>query len=244
MDSSTNGDPPQDPKPRPAAGTRSRFRPWRRPVATAEDIQDRRYRRWAELWATIVLTMATLATSWAGYEAGKWSSIEGALNQRATLMVIHSGQLTIEGQEAMMIDLQVFTNWANAYKSGDTVLENFYRDRMRVEFRPAFEAWLATQPLENPDAPSSPFAMDEYHRALLDEASDRITEAGQLGLSAEVAGSFADEYTLSILILAGALLLAGLAQRFEWAELRIAVVAISLLVLLASIINIVRLPIV
>ena len=29
------------------------------------------------------------------------------------------------------------------------------------EFRPAFDAWLATDPLTNPDAPPTPFAMDD-----------------------------------------------------------------------------------
>lgn len=243
MEPDPAADSTQTPQQQPRAGVKSRFRPWRRPVATAEDIRDRRYKKWAELWATIVLTLATLASAWAGYEAGKWNSIQASFNQRATLMYIESGQLAARSQEAMLIDLQVFTNWANAVSNGDTRLADFYRARLREEFRPAFDAWIATRPLENPDAPSSPFVMEEYQRITIDEAAARIEEAGQFGLSAEVAGSYADQYTLSVVVLAGALLLAGLAQRFEWAELRIIVVVAALLVLLSSVINIIRLPI-
>lgn len=217
---------------------------WRRPAATAEDRRERQYKQWAELWATVVLSIATLATAWAGYEANKWNGIQTALNHRATLLLIESSQLSVRDQETILVDLQIFTNWVNAVNRGDTKLADFYSSRLRIEFKPAFEAWLATDPLGNPDAPSSPFAMEEYQRLGLINAAERIDEAGRLNLSADVAGSFADQYTLSVVILAGALLLAGLAHRFEWAELRIIVVAISLVVLLFSVINIIRLPIV
>ncbi|MCZ2114762.1 MAG: hypothetical protein LC131_13185 [Anaerolineae bacterium] len=231
-------------RPHSAIGAKTRTKLWRRPAATLEDIRDRRYKKWAELWATIVLTLATLATAWAGYEASRWNGQQGSFNQRATILYIKSGQLATKSQSDLLIDLQVFTNWANAVGKGDTRLADFYRARLRTEFRPAFDAWLATRPLDNPDAPSSPFAMEEYQLMALGQAGFLIEEAGQLTLKAETAGSYADQYTLSVVILAGALLLAGLAQRFEWAELRVIVVAAAMLVLLVSVINIIRLPII
>ena len=50
------------------------------------------------------------------------------------------------------------------------------------------------------------------------------------------------QYTLSIVILAGALLLAGLANRFEWEELRAIVVVLALVILLVTVIMVIRLP--
>lgn len=243
MDSSTGAEPPQDPESPPAAA-RPRYLTWRRPIATSEDIRDRHFRKWAELGATIVLALATLASAWAGYEAGKWNSVQTALNVQATMLRIESNQLTTKSHENILVDLQLFTNWANATGNGDARLAEFYRARLRDEFRPALDAWLATRPLENPNAPDSPFDMAEYRLATRDESEALIEEAGQLSLNAEVAGSFADQYTLSVVILAGALLLAGLAHRFEWVELRVVVVTVALLVLLFSVISIVRLPIV
>jgi len=35
----------------------------------------------------------------------------------------------------------------DAYARGETELLNFYRDRFREEFRPGFNAWIATKPL-------------------------------------------------------------------------------------------------
>lgn len=72
----------------------------------------------------------------------------------------------------------------------------------------------------------------------------RLTKAEQLIETGENAGAIGDQYTLLIVILAGALLLAGIANRFEWVELRAVVVVVALLVLLISIVNIIRLPVV
>ena len=215
---------------------------WRRPKPSEEELQDRRIKNWAELWATLILSLATLVTAWAGYEAGKWNGLQTALNMQATALRIEAGQHAAEAQQMLLYDLGLFTNWANAVGSGNTRLADFHRGRFRDEFAPAFDAWLATQPLENDAAPASPFEMDAYHPAALDAQEEATATAEHLAGSAEVANGFADRYTLIIVILAGALLLAGLAHRFEWAELRGVVVLVALLVLLYCVVVIIRLP--
>ena len=44
----------------------------------------------------------------------------------------------------------MFFQWVNATATGDAELADFYTDRFRPEFRPAFDAWLATDPLDRP----------------------------------------------------------------------------------------------
>ena len=46
-----------------------------------------------------------------------------------------------------------------------TELADFYFKRFREEFRPAVDAWVATRPLKNPNAPLTPFAMPQYKLA-------------------------------------------------------------------------------
>ena len=216
---------------------------WRRPKPSEEELSDRRIKNWAELWATVILSLATLVTAWAGYEAGKWNGLQTSLNLQATALRIDAGQHAAEAQQMLLYDLGLFTNWANAVGSGNTRLADFHRARFRDEFVPAFDAWLATRPLENDAAPGSPFEMDEYHPAAQDAQEEAIAAAEQRVSSAEIAGGFADRYTLLIVILAGSLLLAGLAHRFEWAELRGVVVFVALLVLLYCVVALIRLPV-
>ncbi|HRQ13880.1 MAG TPA: hypothetical protein PK205_11300 [Promineifilum sp.] len=237
-----------DTQPSPSPGTRSpirgprRYLTRQRPKATAEDLTDRKIRKWSEFWATIILSFATLLTAWAGYEAGKWGSNSAALNTQAAMMSIEGTRLRSEAQERLLIDLSLFTEWINATSSGNTQLADLYRARFRDGFRPAFDAWLATDPLTNPDAPDSPFEMPDYARIEKAAAETLIGHAGELGIIAEEAGAIGDRYTLIVVILAGALLLAGVADRFEWAELRAVVVAIALLVLLFCAVAVIRLP--
>lgn len=243
MGNTENDDSPHLAQQPSSARTPEPRRFWRRPRPTAEEISDWRIKKWSELWATVILSVATLITAWAGYEAGIWNGIQTALNTQSTMLSIDGTRLRTEAQERMLIDIALFTDWVNATGNGNASLADFYRARFRDGFQPAFDAWLATDPLSNPDAPASPFEMDIYARSEIGAAERLIDRAGDLSRSAEQAGAIADEYTLSVVILAGALLLAGLADRFQWAELRVVVVAVALLVLLFSALNVIRLPI-
>lgn len=207
-----------------------------------EELSDRRIRRWAELLETIILTVATLAVAWAGYQSSLWGGAQTSLNIEATTKRLEATQASARGQQAQLIDVGLFTDWIDAYAAGNDELAAFYQDRFRDEFQPAFNAWLATAPRQNPDAPSSPFAMPEYRVAAFTASAALEVEAGELTQQAEQAGTISDAYTLMAVVLAGALLLAGLSSRFEWEELRAVVVGAALVVLLYCAVQIVMLP--
>jgi hypothetical protein len=132
----------QSPADSPAAKPR-RFKLYRRPEPSAEELSDRQIRKWSELWATIILSVATLITAWSGYEAGKWNGLQTSLNVLSTRLTIESSRLKTEAQEALLIDIGLFTNWVEATGNGNTQLADFLQARFRDDFRPAFEAWVA-----------------------------------------------------------------------------------------------------
>lgn len=231
--------------PQPEAGTppTSIIRPRKRRQLSAEELSDRKIKRWAELLETVVLTVATLAAVWAGFQAGNWGNAQTGNNVDANALRIKAAQAAGRAGQLQMVDVGLFTNWVNATADGDHARADFYKQRFRDEFQPAFTAWLATQPLTNPDAPPSPFEMAEYRVAQFEE-SDRLNAEAQMRDNAAVgAGNIGDRYTLVAVVLAASLLLAGLASRFEWEELRAIVVGMALLVLLYCIISLARLPI-
>ena len=76
------------------------------------------------------------------------------------------------------IDVALFTQWVDAYARDETELERFYRKRFRPEFQPAFQAWVATRPRKNPEAPLSPFAMPQYKLAATAKADRLEAQAG------------------------------------------------------------------
>ena len=215
---------------------------WTRLVNTPEAVSDRRIRKWSEVWETVILSVATLITAWAGYQAGQWNGLQTELNVQAHTLQLQSGVLDARAGQMHLIDLAPFANWAEAPADGNRVKARLHEAQFREEFRAAFVAWLATDPLIDPDAPSTPFEMPEYRLQLLDESARLSLKAEALNISAVEAGETSNQYTLSVVILAGALLLAGLAGRFEWEELRAVVVAVALLILLGSVIMVLWLP--
>lgn len=215
---------------------------WNQLSNTPEAIVDRRIRKWSEVWETIILAVATLATAWAGYQAGQWNSIQTAMNIEAYTLQLQAGVLDSSAGKQQLIDVVAFTQWLNATVDGNLTQAAIYEERFRQEFQLPFNAWQASNPLSNADAPTTPFAMPEYRLRLIDDATQLRREAETLNIDAAEAGQTADAYTLAVVILAGALLLAGLANRFEWAELRAIVVIAALLVLLYSVIRIIVLP--
>ena len=230
---------PQNALARQRVAIRSR---WNRLVNTPEAVTDRRIRKWSELWETVILSVATLITAWAGYQAGQWNSLQTAMNAHAHTLQLQSGVLDSRAGQMQLIDFAAFANWADATADGKTANARLHEAQFREEFRPAFVAWLATDPLTDPDAPGTPFEMPQYSLQALDEAAQLRLEAEALNISAIEAGEAGDQYTLSVVILAGALLLAGLANRFEWVELRAIVVGAALFILIASVVMILRLP--
>jgi len=204
-----------------------------------------KYDRWeplAEIIATIILAFATLATAWSGYQSALWSGVQsskysqaGALRTESTRASNTAGQLT-------QIDIGLFTNWINAYASDNFELTKFYEERFRPEFKPAFEAWIATKPKENPEAPPSPFAMPEYKVSLVEEADKLEEQASMTFNEGQEANSISDRYIFNTVILASVLFLAGIASRINSIPMRYAVILFGLMLLAFGLINVIRLP--
>jgi hypothetical protein len=161
----------------------------------------------------------------------------GALRTESTRASTQAGQ-------QMQIDIGLFTNWINAYAAEDERLISFYQERFRDEFKPAFEAWVATDPANNPEAPKSPFAMPEYKVSLAEEADQLEIEAGATFDEGRAANQQSDDYILNAVILASVLFLVGIASRFDWIIIRYAILVAAALLLLYGLYNIATYPIV
>src|SRR3954454_17368563 len=122
-------------------------------------------RNWQELVATVLLGVAALGTSWSSYQATRWNGEQAAAAGRTSAIRISAARAQGLAQAQTQVDVATFIAWADANRQGDRRLAAFYVDRFRDEFTPAFDAWRATEPFTNPDAPPTPFAMPEYQLA-------------------------------------------------------------------------------
>jgi hypothetical protein len=202
-----------------------------------------RFERWTETISAILLGLVTIATAWSGYQAARWGGEQSTLYTDALSLMIDSTAAATEANQLTQVDISLFINYVNAYAAGDEELATFYYDRFRPEARLAVDAWLATQPLQNPDALPSPFQMPEYQVSLAEEAVQLEQEAGNLFQQGKAANEHSDDYVLNAVLLASVLFLAGIAPRFDWPPLVVLILVAAGVLLVVGLYNLSTLPI-
>jgi hypothetical protein len=202
-----------------------------------------RFEPLAEILAILILATATLATAWSGYQSARWSGVQAANYSRAGAARVESSRASSIAGQQVQVDIGIFTNWINAYAENNQELADFYQNRFRDEFKPAFDAWILSDPKNNADAPKSPFAMLEYSLAKNEEADALEKKAGEYFDAAESANEIADRYVLDTVILASVLFLAGLASQVKAFRVKSGVVIFALMILAWGIYSIIILPI-
>ena len=97
---------------------------------------------------------------------------------------------------------------------------------MLPEFRPAFEAWKKTDPLNNPEAPAGPQLMKEFHNSMTENAAKLNDQASEVFEQGNMARHHSDEYVRVTVTLATVLLLMAISQRFKVYGVRVALIGI------------------
>ena len=172
--------------------------------------QGDRFDRWVEFFGALVLSAATVATAWCAYQAALWSGDESKFYFEASAAQVDAAQTEDRGLQRAGFHISLFVEYIAALSQDNQVLADFLYQRFPPELKAATDAWLAEDPFNNPDAPSSPFKMPEY---LLPEqiaaeqmgqlAVEKFTEAGQ-------ADEQADKYVLLTVIFAMVLFFSGI----------------------------------
>ena len=198
---------------------------------------------WTELVATVLLAVATVATAWSGYQSTRWNGEQSRAAARANALRIDSAKADGLANSQTEIDVATFSQWVNAYAQKQTELADFYFKRFRAEFRPAVDAWVATKPLKNPEAPLTPFAMPQYKVAARAEA-DRLNEEAEVhAAQARRNIQRASNYVLGVVLFASALFFAGMSTKLTSPRLRIVMLCIGCTVFLGTAIWIATSPV-
>ena len=191
-------------------------------------------RDWVEVGATILLALAAVATAWSSYQATRWNGEQAKTSGRVNKTRIEAARASDLANAQEQVDVATFMQWVDAYARGETELLNFYRERFREEFRPAFNAWIATKPLQTEGAPLTPFAMPQYRLAAKAEAGrlDRSAEE----LSAQVRRNIqrASNYVLGVVLFAVALFFAGMSTKLTAPGLRMTMLVVGYVIFVGT----------
>ena len=142
--------------------------------------EDRREYRW-NLMAAIILSLATLASAWCGFQASSWNSVYSPESRTANGARLESGRQSDIADRQLSSDLLIFTAWLQAEINGQTAVAHEVELRFRDHFRPAFEAWRAQPVTAGGHLPEgTPFERAEYvlpTQAAAEDAAARAAAA-------------------------------------------------------------------
>ena len=204
---------------------------------------DDRFAHRFELAATLLLAVAAVATAWAAYQSARWHGEQARAQSASIAARVESTRAANVANRQGQVDVALFTQWVDAYAREETELAAFYRKRFRPEFVPAFDAWIATRPRKNPDAPLSPFAMPEYKLAATTMADQLEAKAAAASVKAGTDIQRADNYSLAVVLFAASLFFAGVSTRLHDRTPRTIVLGLGYTMFLASAIWIATFPV-
>jgi len=180
-----------------------------------------------ELAATVLLAVAAISTAWATYQSSVWRGKQAQAQSASIAARVESTREAAVANRQSQIDVALFTQWVDAYARDEGELASFYRKRFREEFVPAFDAWVATRPRQNPNAPLSPFAMPQYELAASTQADELERQAAAYSLLVARNIERADRYMLAVVLFAISLFFAALSIRLRARDLRLALLVLG-----------------
>ncbi len=190
----------------------------------------------------VLLSLVAVLAAWSGYAASKWGTESSISLAKASAARTKANRADLEALQLRTLDSVSFNAWFTAFVAGNANGERLAEKRLRPGYRPAFYAWLATDPATNPNAPPGPSYMPQYvipqeatskqNDAQADAAFTRGSEAGATG----------DKYVRDTVFLASVLFLVGISGHFPVRGGRYGLILIGVVILVFAVVQLAELP--
>jgi hypothetical protein len=209
----------------------------------SEPVQSAKKHDPVEVFATVLLALAAVATAWSGYQANRWNGEQAKGGGRTNALRIEAARAQGQSQFEAQIDVATFLQWVDAQAHNEAGLQQFYETRFRPEFKPAFDAWIATNPYQDSAAPLTPFRLPEYQQA--SKAAAAQFDAAALASANEVLEDVqrSGNYVLAVVLFAVALFFAGISTKLHSPRLRAVMVAAGWVVFLGTVVWLATFPV-
>ncbi len=213
------------------------------PAANSRSLTDRllssfgsrsRMNRWVEFLSAALLALATIATTWSAYESTLFNGDVATARAAANAATVKSAQYIGDTVQTRSLDAILFVECATAVSQNDQKLKNFLYQRFPRALKTAADAWIATGPLTNPDAPASPFVMPEYVLEQNEMAAQWQAIADNEIARAVEADEISERYVLMTVLFASVLFFSGIAGKFKSQAVDLAMLVIGSVVFITG----------
>lgn len=198
---------------------------------------------WFDVVCAILMAITTLSTAWCSYQSSRWSGRTSDLEAREDVLERDAMEMKLESQQVETAHLLLAMNTLDAKFAGDEKLARFYSDRFTGELKPAWEKWIALDPLNSPTAPPHPFMPGFYTPRFTQEIQDARAGASKVSVQAKVTGHHATSYLSNTVLLAAVLFFAGTAGKFDHRNVRQPSLAFAIALFLYAAVRMIMLPV-
>jgi hypothetical protein len=202
----------------------------------------RRHEVAIEVGEAFLLALVAVATAWSGYQSALWDGHSTKLYGTSSRIRITATQNTTRAGQEQLYDATTFNFWLQAKLTHNPTLAHGYEQRFLPEYRPAFHAWLATDPFTNPHAPAGPFYMPQYHNARAAQGARLNAQASDVFQQGVEARETGEKYVRTTVLLATVLFLIALSQRFGLVKVRVGLLLVAVSLLVISLVSIADYP--
>jgi hypothetical protein len=198
--------------------------------------------RWLSIIEAVLLSLVAVLAAYSGYAAAKWGTESSVTLAKASAERTKANRDDAEAIVTRTLDSVSFNAWFTAFSAGNVNAERLAVKRFRAGYRPAFDAWLATNPAHNANAPPGPAYMPQY--VIPQDVSSKAYDAQADASFAKGAdaGSTSDKYIRDTVFLATVLFLVGISGHFRIRQARFGLIGIGALLLVFSVIQLLGLP--
>jgi hypothetical protein len=202
----------------------------------AKHAQHERRDRLLSIAEAVLLSIVALVAAWSGYAAAKWSTESRLDLAESSTARAKASRSHLEAMELRNFDSSTFNAWFAAYTAGNEQAMAIAERRFRPQFRVAFDAWRATNPESNPNALPGPTYMPQYRQPGLAKATALDEHADETFVAGSEAGTTADDYVRTTVVLAVVLFLVGISTHFPLRGARYGLIALGAALLVISVV--------
>jgi hypothetical protein len=201
--------------------------------ASSKDRRD----RLLSVTEAVLLSLVAVLAAYSGYAAAKWGTYSSVSLAKASAARTKANRADLEALQIRTLDSVSFNAWFSAFSAGNTLAEHLAEKRLRPGYRPAFHAWLATDPAHNPNAPPGPSYMPQYVIPQEHVASNEDAKADASFAKGSEAGATGDKYVRDTVFLATVLFLVGISGHFPLRQARYGLIGVGALILVFAVVQ-------
>jgi hypothetical protein len=190
----------------------------------------------------VLLSIVAVTAAWSGYASAKWGTESSLQLAKANAARSQANRANLSNLTLRTLDASSFNAWFTARIADNKNAERIAIKRFRPAYRVAFDAWIATHPDTNPNAPAGPQYMREYKQPLLALSHQLDREADAHFAEGSKDGGTSDDYVRTTIFLASVLFLVGISTHFPLLGARYALIAVGAVLLIFAFSQLIGLP--